>query len=325
MASHDNLIAIVGATGKQGSSVAHHFLTLPDWRVRALTRNPSSPAAQELQKLGAEVMQADLDEPSSLIPAFTDATAIFSNTDFWGTYKSTGSSDAAYEKEVQHGMNIASAANSVPTLQRFIYSALGPAKQHSKGKYSHIYHWDSKATIVQSIQTQFPNLAAKMSTIYLGVYADNPFLKPQPIPGTPDTLALIGPMSPKTKIPIINASQSTGRFVHALIEDLPPNSNLLAYDDMLTIPEIADIWSRTLKKPVVSKELSVQALHESTGMPLEVLEAPAFIEEFGYMGGVNSVVQAESLQGVGKADSGADGKGRGFEQWVMEHADEVGS
>lgn len=44
-----NIIAIVGATGKQGGSVARTFLSedlFPNWTVRCLTRDPSSEAAR---------------------------------------------------------------------------------------------------------------------------------------------------------------------------------------------------------------------------------------------------------------------------------------
>lgn len=77
------IIVVIGATGNQGSSVANTFLGLPEWHVRALTRNPSSDASELLAAKGAEVVQGDLAEPSSLAKAFENANAIFLNTDFW--------------------------------------------------------------------------------------------------------------------------------------------------------------------------------------------------------------------------------------------------
>jgi hypothetical protein len=115
-------IVVVGATGNQGSSVAHTFAY---WNVRATTRNPSSPAAQALAARGAEVVQVDLSDISSLFKAFQDAHAIFVNTDFWTTYKPLMAevtadaaklkgqpepSEAAFQTEVSHGKNAAQAA-----------------------------------------------------------------------------------------------------------------------------------------------------------------------------------------------------------------------
>ena len=50
------LIAIAGATSKQGRSVAATLLRSGQYRVRALTRNPTAPQARALAQLGAEVV-----------------------------------------------------------------------------------------------------------------------------------------------------------------------------------------------------------------------------------------------------------------------------
>ena len=78
-------IAVFGATGAQGGSVARALLARrdPTIRVRALTRQPGAPRAQALAALGAEVQHADLDEPSSLIGAIQGADAVFGVTNFW--------------------------------------------------------------------------------------------------------------------------------------------------------------------------------------------------------------------------------------------------
>ena len=54
------LVAIAGATSKQGRSVATTLLRSGQYRVRALTRNPAAPQAQALARLGAEVVAAPL-------------------------------------------------------------------------------------------------------------------------------------------------------------------------------------------------------------------------------------------------------------------------
>lgn len=64
----DKIIAVTGATGTQGGGVAR-LLLADGHHVRALTRNASSPAADALRKLGAEVVAGNFDDPSSLVAA----------------------------------------------------------------------------------------------------------------------------------------------------------------------------------------------------------------------------------------------------------------
>jgi uncharacterized protein YbjT (DUF2867 family) len=66
-------IAVAGATGQQGGAVARRMLA-EGWRVRALTRDPSKPQAQELAGLGAEVVPGDMEQPAQLEAAFKGPT-----------------------------------------------------------------------------------------------------------------------------------------------------------------------------------------------------------------------------------------------------------
>src|SRR6185503_573088 len=79
------IIAVVGATGAQGGGLAQAMLNEPTscFAVRALTRKVGSDKAKELEKLGAEVVEADLDDVESLKRAFTGAYGAFLLTNFW--------------------------------------------------------------------------------------------------------------------------------------------------------------------------------------------------------------------------------------------------
>ena len=61
-------VLVTGATGTQGGGVARQLLA-DGHHVRAVTRNPASPAAAALSKLGAEVVAANFDDPASLVAA----------------------------------------------------------------------------------------------------------------------------------------------------------------------------------------------------------------------------------------------------------------
>ena len=62
-------IAVTGATGAQGGSVARVLLEA-GWKVRAITRNSQSEAAKKLASQGAQVVEASFDDESSLQKAF---------------------------------------------------------------------------------------------------------------------------------------------------------------------------------------------------------------------------------------------------------------
>ncbi|MGW0828132.1 NmrA/HSCARG family protein [Streptomyces sp. NPDC002845] len=83
--SDKKIIAVTGATGAQGGGAARAILADPDsgFTVRALTRNPDSPAAKELAELGAEVVRADFHEEPTVRKAFEGAYGAFLVTNFW--------------------------------------------------------------------------------------------------------------------------------------------------------------------------------------------------------------------------------------------------
>ncbi|RDW85149.1 hypothetical protein BP6252_02739 [Coleophoma cylindrospora] len=312
-------IVVVGATGNQGGSVANTFLASPNWRVRCLTRNPSSEAAQALSTAGAEVVQADLSLEPSLSEAFQGANAIFVNTDFWGTYRARiaaaqtdasapSSAVVAFDTEVLHGKNAAIAASKVPTLERFVYSSLPPMRKLSQGKYGQSYHWEAKSVIVEFIENELPELAKKMSVIYLGAYNTNPMLSPRLDPSTGAYVFAMA-ISKDRKLPIVDARESTGPFVKALIETEPAGTKFLAYDSNPTIEEIVGIWSRASGKEAICKQLTIEFMHEQLKIPMELLEAMAFIEEYGYAGDMG-LVEPDGLSTKVQT--------KPFEEWLKE-------
>lgn len=308
-------IAVVGATGIQGSSVARTFATLPTWNVRCLTRDPSSQKSQDLAKLGCDVVRADLADAASLRGAFDGAHAIFLNTDFWGPYRallaagveSEAASRSAYDVEVSHGKNAVAAAAGAPALERMVYSALGPMKAASDGKYPHAYHWETKASIVNYIEEEQPQVAEKTSYVYIGAYIDNRLLYPKLDTSTGE-YSLVLPGKSQTMFPIIDTAQSTGPFVKALIEGEAPGTKLLAYDSYMSVGEVVDVWSRVTGKPARFVGSTIEEMRKLTGLPAEILDGPAFIDEFGYTAGIANVIGPDALKT--KVET------RGFEEWL---------
>ncbi|MEU9150636.1 NmrA/HSCARG family protein [Streptomyces sp. NPDC048417] len=83
--SAQKIIAVTGATGSQGGGVARAILADQDaeFAVRAITRDPASPAARELAALGAEVVRADFHDEPTVHKAFEGAYGAFLVTNFW--------------------------------------------------------------------------------------------------------------------------------------------------------------------------------------------------------------------------------------------------
>jgi len=79
------IIAVVGATGTQGGALVRAILSEPygPFAVRALTRDVNSEKAQELKKLGAEVVAADIDNVNTLKLAFHGVYGVYCVTFYW--------------------------------------------------------------------------------------------------------------------------------------------------------------------------------------------------------------------------------------------------
>jgi len=107
------------------------------WKLRALTRDPDSPAAQKLVRMGIEVVKGDLENPGTLEPTTRGVYGIYSVQDFWAV---------GAKREVQQGKNLADAAKEAG-VEHFVYSSVGGAERNSG-----IDHWESKWEIEKHIR-----------------------------------------------------------------------------------------------------------------------------------------------------------------------------
>jgi len=118
------IIAVVGATGRQGGGLARAVLADPGggFAVRALTRDPASEGARELAAAGAEVVAADLNDPASVRAAFTGAYGAFCCTFYWD--------DFSPDTELRHARAMAEAA-AAAGLRHVVFSTLEDTRQFS--------------------------------------------------------------------------------------------------------------------------------------------------------------------------------------------------
>jgi uncharacterized protein YbjT (DUF2867 family) len=142
----NKVIAVVGATGFQGGSLARAILADPagGFACRAITRDPNQDNARQLVDKGAEVVKADLDDVASLTRAFAGAYGAFCVTNFWEHFSA--------EKEKAQAKNLADAARA-SRLKHVIWSTLEDTRKLMapddkrmpmlEGKYR-VPHFDAK-------------------------------------------------------------------------------------------------------------------------------------------------------------------------------------
>ncbi|KAH8597040.1 putative hscarg dehydrogenase [Bisporella sp. PMI_857] len=304
-------IVITGVTGVQGSSIAHTFLGFPEWRVRGITRSPSGKAAQTLEANGVEIVVGNFNDRQSLLTAFVGATVIFSNTDYFSLLRNelkpndtrtpNEINQRAFDLEVAQGLNIAEAAASpevLKTLKRFILSYLSDATRWSGGKYTTVFHFDSKPEMARRIESQFPQLAARMSKLQVGHYITNwkafPSMAPQK--QADGGFLTFRPVPPTAKFPFIVPHRDMGVFVKALV-DLPPRNHLLGVSEITTFAEWMTLWGKI--HGVKAGFMQVAGEEFFKGVPeaykKELWDTFNYISEFGFTGGDPEVSMPSQL------------------------------
>ena len=113
----DHTILVTGATGNQGGATARHLLA-SGWRVRALVRDTTAPAARALAAAGADLVRGDLLDPSSISAAMQGAYGVYSV-------------QAAGPDEVAQGVNVAEAAKA-EGVRHLVYSSVGGMREQNR-------------------------------------------------------------------------------------------------------------------------------------------------------------------------------------------------
>lgn len=127
------VVSVVGATGRQGRAVVRHLLC-DQWRVRALTRNPSSAASRALDQAGAELYRVDTEDIDSLRQAFDGA---------YGVFNVQNPMISGYDAEVRQGQNVVKAAADAG-VSHVVYGAAGVSDE-----VTGVGSWDSKLTLAR--------------------------------------------------------------------------------------------------------------------------------------------------------------------------------
>src|SRR6266705_3167110 len=139
--TNKKLVAVIGATGQQGGGVVRALQANGQFKVRALSRDPS-----KHPNLADEVVEADLNRPETLRAAFEGAYGVFLVTNFREAgidelKQATAAVRAAKEAGVQH----------------FVWSTLPNVEAISGGRFD-VPHFTGKAKIDRIVnEAGFPH------------------------------------------------------------------------------------------------------------------------------------------------------------------------
>jgi hypothetical protein len=212
----------------------------------------------------------------------------------------------SYEVELQHGRNIATAASTIPTtLSLFIFSSLSAAKKLSHGKYTWVYHFDSKAAIVEHIERDYPELASKMSCVQIGFYADNwkKLGMSAPRKTTNENgdvvFEIVNGCRGSSLYPWVDTVKDTGKFVKGLVE-AGPGKTVLGVSEMVSYNKYMAIWGEINGVRARHRQVSMEEWNERLGALAEetrkeVTESYLYVEEFGWDGGEEGVLRPSDV------------------------------
>ena len=259
------IIAVMGATGAQGGGLARAILNdkNSEFAVRAVTRSASSDKAKELAKLGADVVEADIDDIQSLKKAFAGCYGAFCVTFYWD--------HLSPEKELVEAKGMAEASKAAG-LKHVIWSTLEDTRKWIplddarmptlQGKYK-VPHYDAKG----EANKFFEQAGAPTTYLNTSFYWDNfIYFGSGPQKGEDGNYALVFPMGDK-KLPAI-AAEDIGKCAYGIFKRGSEfiGKSLYISGENLTIKQMADAMTKALGVNIGYNEVSPEVFR-SFGFP----------------------------------------------------------
>ncbi len=268
-----DLILVTGATGTQGGAVSRQLLA-KGHKVRVMTRKPESEKAQQLAKLGAEVIQGDLNTPSSLEKALEGGWGVFAVQNTW---------EAGVQLEEEQGKRFAELAKKAG-VQHYVYTSVSSADRKTG-----IPHFDNKWRIEETVRkTGFPSYAILRPVGFMENYVNpefNPGLQHGKLP-----IAL----NPETKSQVI-AAEDIGRFAVLLFEE-HEKMNGAALDiagDEKTMPETAEILGNALGRKIEFVQVPIEEIRKMSNDFAIMFE---WVDRVGYSVDISSLVDRTGIK-----------------------------
>jgi uncharacterized protein YbjT (DUF2867 family) len=274
MADSSGRVLVTGATGSQGGATARALLAMGT-RIRFLTRDPKSDAAQALVASGAQAAQGDLGDPASIAAAMHGVDAVFSVQ----VPDRHGGDD-----ERRHGLAIVEAGRVVGGA-RSAHPPLAQAGNHTRfpgwdeGRWLSKY-WTDKWDIEEAVrQAGFAQWTVLQPAFMMDNLArpKSRYLFPHLAQGK-----LLSALLPETKLHFI-AADDVGAFAAAALAGPSPlhGQTIPLASQALTMTEVATALSKTLSAPVTAMHLSPQEARDR-GLFAGWVTTQEWMNEVGY-------------------------------------------
>ncbi|KAK9425174.1 putative hscarg dehydrogenase protein [Seiridium unicorne] len=275
------ILAVFGATGTQGSSVVNSVLNdielSQQFKIRAIVRDVHSEKAEKLKKKKVEVVPGDMLDRASLEAALAGVHIVFIMT-------TPSFGPDAVETEYNTAKMMADIAVQ-KGAEYIIFSTLPSVSDMSNGKYTAITPFDAKAKAEKYIR----GLPVKSAFCSLGYFMENlqsqPYLAPQPMQD--GTWAFCRPTSATIRLPYLDATGDTGKFVGAILAepDKFEGKTLCAATALYSLEEIADALAKNTGKTVICKKIPLEDFKNSMPFVPDLwAEGALSQEEYGYFG-----------------------------------------
>ena len=263
--SEKKTITVFGATGAQGGGLAHAILQdkNSEFTVRAVTRNPDLEKAQALKALGAELVQANVDDPESMRKALNGAYGAYFVTFFW--------QHMSPEKELEEARQMAEAAKAA-NIKHAIWSTLDDTRTlvplsdnrmpTLQGKYK-VPHFDAKG----EANHFFTDAGVPVTFLLTTFYWDNLVqFGMGPKKGADGKLAITFPMGDKKLAGI--ASEDIGKCAYGIFKKgtAMVGKTVGIAGELLTCNQMAEALSKALGKEVKYQEITPE-VYRNLGFP----------------------------------------------------------
>jgi uncharacterized protein YbjT (DUF2867 family) len=312
--SEKKIIAVLGATGAQGGGVVRAILNDPESEFvpRAVVRDMNSDKAQELKRMGAELIYGDVEDPESLKKAFSGAYGAYCVTFYWAYFSP--------EKEKAHAKALAEAAGDAG-LKHVIWSTLEDTRKWIPleddrmptlmEKYK-VPHFDAKGESDQ----YFRDAGVPVTFLVASFYWENMIFFGAGPQKTPDgKYALVFPMGDKKLAGI--AAEDIGKCAYGIFKggSKYAGQTIGLAGDHLTIYQMAEKMSKAMGKEIIYQPVPPE-VYRGFGFPGaddmgNMFQFYADFEEDGLK--LRDIEKTRSLNPELK----------NFDQWISENKDRI--
>ncbi|MFJ4468841.1 NmrA/HSCARG family protein [Streptomyces sp. NPDC089424] len=310
--SDKKIIAVLGATGRQGGGLVRAVVDDPDgpFAVRAITRRPDSRGARDLAGRGADVVQATVDDPQALRTAFAGAYGAYVVTNFFESM--SAEVEKAQAATAAQAAKVAGVAHVIWSTLEDTRRALAdtgvPALQ---GDYT-VPHFDAKNDADEYFRDLRVPTTFLRSTFYWEAFLDG--LGPRR--ADDGTLELTLPMGRKRLAGI--ASEDIGRTAYGIFQRGTETigETVSIAGEHLTGQQYAEAFTRVLGRTVHYRPMTIEQFG-NLGEPTS--------HEFAHMFRFYQLAEAEF---VGDRDlsrvRALNPRLQSFAQWLDRHRDAFG-